>query len=85
MCSESYKYYKENRNLSETFVESVAFIVADYFDLDTSMCSFEYITSWTEGDTKILLELGDKIQKCANSFIKNLEDYYNNGNIRIAS
>lgn len=77
--------YKENRNLSETFVESVAFIVADYFDLDTSMCSFEYITSWTEGDTKILLELGDKIQKCANSFIKNLEDYYNNGNIRIAS
>ena len=57
--------YKENRNLSETFVESVAFIVADYFDLDTSMCSFEYITSWTEGDTKILLELGDKIQKCA--------------------
>ena len=65
--------YKENRNLSETFVESVAFIVADYFDLDT------------EGDTKVLLELGDKIQKCANSFIKNLEDYYNNGNIRIAS
>lgn len=77
--------YKENRNLSETFVESVAFIVADYFDLDTSMCSFEYITSWADGDIKILLELGDKIQKCANSFIKNLEDYYNNGNMRIAS
>ena len=77
--------YKENRNLSETFVESVAFIVADYFDLDTSMCSFEYITSWADGDIKILLELGDKIQKCANSFIKKLEDYYNNGNIRIAS
>ncbi len=76
--------YKENRNLSETFVESVAFIVADYFDLDTSMCSFEYITSWAEGDTKLLLELGDKIQKCANNFIKNLENYYNNGNIRIA-
>ena len=77
--------YKENRNLSETFVESVAFIVADYFDLDTSMCSFEYITSWADGDIKILLELGDKIQKCANSFIKNLEDYYNNSNMRIAS
>ena len=77
--------YKENRNLSETFVESVAFIVADYFDLDTSMCSFEYITSWADGDIKILLELGDKIQKCANSFIKKLEDYYNNGNMRIAS
>lgn len=76
--------YKENRNLSETFVESVAFIVADYFDLDTSMCSFEYITSWADGDIKILLELGDKIQKCANSFIDNLEKFYNNGNLKIA-
>lgn len=76
--------YKENRNLSETFVESVAFIVADYFDLDTSMCSFNYITSWADGDVKILLELEDKIQKCANSFIDKLENYYNNNNIRIA-
>lgn len=77
--------YKENRDLSESFVESVAFIVADYFDLDTSMCSFEYITSWTNGDVKVLLELEDKIQKCANSFIEKLESFYNNGNIRIAS
>lgn len=77
--------YKENRDLSESFVESVAFIVADYFNLDTSMCSFEYITSWTNGDVKVLLELEDKIQKCANSFIEKLESFYNNGNIRIAS
>ncbi len=76
--------YKENRDLSETFVESVAFIVADYFDLDTSICSFNYITSWVDGDIKLLIELGDKIQKCANSFIKKLEDFYNNGNLQIA-
>ena len=76
--------YKEDRNLSETFVESVAFIVADYFDLDTSLCSFEYIASWVGTDTKIILELGDKIQKCANSFIKNLEKHYNDGNLQIA-
>lgn len=76
--------YKENRNLSETFVESVAFIVADYFGLDTSMCSFNYITSWAEGDIKVILELGDKIQKVANSFIKNLENEFSNKNIRIA-
>ena len=76
--------YKEDRNLSETFVESVAYIVADYFDLDTSLCSFEYIASWVGEDTKIILELGDKIQKCANSFIKKLEEYYNNGNLQIA-
>ena len=76
--------YKEDRNLSETFVESVAYIVADYFNLDTSLCSFRYITSWIDGDIKILLELGDKIQKCANSFIKRLEEFYNNGNLQIA-
>ncbi len=76
--------YAEGRNLSETFVESVAFIVADYFGLNTSMCSFNYITSWAKGDIKVILELGDKIQKTANSFIKSLEDEFTNNNIRIA-
>ena len=76
--------YKEDRNLSETFVESVAYIVADYFNLDTSICSFNYITSYIKDDIKILMELGDKIQKTANKFIKRLEDDINNRNIRIA-
>lgn len=76
--------YKEDRDLSETFVESVAFIVADYFGLDTSTCSFNYITSWANGDTKVILELGDKIQKTANDFIKKLESEFENQNIRIA-
>lgn len=67
--------YKEDRNLSETFVESVAFIVADYFGLDTSKCSFNYITGWANGDVKVILELGDKIQKTANQFIKQIEEY----------
>lgn len=76
--------YKKDRNLSETFVESVAYIVADYFDLDTSVCSFNYITSYAKGDIKILLELGDKIQKTANKFIKMLQNDIDNKNIRIA-
>ena len=76
--------YKEDRNLSETFVESVAFIVADYFGLDTSKCSFNYITSWSGGDIKVILELGDKIQKTANNFIKSIESEFKNSNIRIA-
>lgn len=66
--------YKEDRNLSETFVESVAFIVADYFGLDTSRCSFNYVAGWA-GDAKVILELGDKIQKTANQFIKQIEEY----------
>lgn len=67
--------YKKDKNLSETFVESVAFITADYFGLDTSMCSFNYITSWAHGDVKVILELGDKIQKIANQFIKRIENF----------
>lgn len=77
--------YKEDRKLSEIFVESVAFIVAGYFNLDTSMCSFNYITHWANGDTKVILELGDKIQKTANTFINQLKDEFENKNIRIAS
>lgn len=76
--------YKTDRNLSEIFVESVAYIVADYFNLDTSICSFNYITSYANGDIKTFMELGDKIQKTANRFIKKLEDDINNRNIRIA-
>ncbi len=67
--------YKTNRNLSEVFVESIAYIVADYFGLDTSMCSFNYITSWANGDSKLVIELGSKIQKCANEFICEIEQY----------
>jgi len=77
--------YRKDRNLSETFVESVAFIVADYFGLDTSMCSFNYITGWADGDIKVILDLGTKIQKTADSFINQLEKEFENKNIRIAS
>ena len=67
--------YSKDRDLSEVFVESVAYIVADHFGLDTSHCSFNYIIKWAKGETKTVLELGGKIQKCANEFIKKLENF----------
>lgn len=67
--------YKNNRNLSEVFVESIAYIVADHFGLDTSRCSFNYIAQWAKGEPKTVLELGSKIQKCANKFIKEIESF----------
>ena len=67
--------YKTDRNLSEVFVESIAYIVADHFGLDTSLCSFNYITKWAKGDPKVVLDLGSKIQKCANQLIKNIEKF----------
>lgn len=67
--------YKTDRNLSEVFVESIAYIVANHFGLDTSLCSFNYITKWAKGEPKIVLDLGSKIQKYANQFIKNIEKF----------
>jgi len=67
--------YSKNRNLSEVFVESVAYIVADHFGLDTSCCSFNYIAQWADGEPKTVIDLGNKILKSANEFIDALEKY----------
>ena len=67
--------YSENRDLSEVFVESIAFIVADHFGLDTSKCSFRYIIKWAKGEPKKVIELGNKIQKCSNKLIKDIEEF----------
>lgn len=67
--------YKTDRNLSEVFVESIAYIVANHFELDTSLCSFNYIAKWAKGDPKLVVELGTKIQKCANQFIDSIEKF----------
>ena len=65
--------YQENKNLSEVFVESVSFIVADYFDLDTSLCSFKYVNDYANNDAKVVIDLGTKIQETAKNFIEKLE------------
>ena len=49
--------------------------INDYFGLDTSACSFNYITKWAEGDPKIVIDLGSKIQKCARQFIRDIEKF----------
>lgn len=67
--------YKHDRDLSEVFVESIAYIVADHFGLDTSPCSFNYIIKWAKGEPKTVIDLGSKIQKCANEFIEKLEHF----------
>lgn len=62
--------YKTERNKSEIFVESVAFLVADYFGFDTSFCSFGYITSWAENNIKEFMSLSNKIKETADEFIE---------------
>ena len=62
--------YKTDRNKSEIFVESVAFLVADYFGFDTSICSFSYITNWAEDNIKEFMSLSNKIKETADEFIE---------------
>ncbi len=62
--------YKTERNKSEIFVESVAFLVADHFGFDTSLCSFGYITSWAENNIKEFMSLSNKIKETADEFIE---------------
>lgn len=69
--------YKEERNKSEIFVESIAFLVADYFGFDTSMCSFGYITKWAKNDINEVIKLGGKIEKTAKEYIKLIEEKLN--------
>jgi len=70
--------YKEERQKSEIFVESVAFLVADYFNFDTSLCSFGYITHWAKDNINEVIKLGKKIQDTSKEFIKMIEDKLDN-------
>lgn len=65
--------YSKERNLSEIFVESIAYIVADYFGFNTSKSSFSYITKWSKGDMKNLLKLGKKIQEASDDMINRIQ------------
>lgn len=67
--------YKKDKNLSEIFVESIAFIVSDYFGLDNSAFSFNYITDYSKGNPKVIVELGPKIQDCAQKLIEDIEKF----------
>ena len=71
---DDFDYHKE-REKSEIFVESVAFLVADYFNFDTSLCSFGYIISWAENDIKEFLKLSNKIKETADEFINLIKNY----------
>ena len=72
--------YAKERDMSEMLVESIAFIVADYYGLDTSKSSFSYITKWSKGDSKKLLKLGTKIQEASDDLISKIEKELNKGN-----
>lgn len=68
---------RKDNHTREVEAESVAFIVADHFGVDTSTYSFGYIATWSAN--KELTELKSSlstIQKTANSLINDVEAAY---------
>src|SRR5699024_4332896 len=62
--------YIEHRGIKETEAESVAYIVAGTFGLDTSAYSVGYVAQWSEGDTDLIKETAARVLKAANQIIE---------------
>lgn len=64
----------KERTEKEVEAESVAFIVAEYFGIDTSEYSFPYIASWASEKTPDdLIQITDQIKTTAVNFIEQIE------------
>lgn len=64
--------YQTHRGERETVAESVAYIVADFFGLDTAEESFTYVAHWSR-EPKVLKARMSEIQKLADALINALE------------
>lgn len=66
--------HQTDRETAEVEAESVAYIVCNYFNFDTSDYSFGYITSWSSSkELKELKESADRIHITANQIIEKIE------------
>ena len=62
------------RPLVETEAETIAFVVADYLNIDTSCYSIGYIANWSKGNEDILKESVARISKFANVIMEKIEE-----------
>lgn len=63
------------RQQKEIEAESIAFVVANHFGVDTSEYSFEYIASWgRDKESKELKDILSNIQKQAKTLIEEIEE-----------
>jgi len=63
-----------SRNQEEVEAESVAFVVSNYFGIDTSSYSFDYITSWQQKDKADVKHSLATIQATSNEFIEKIKE-----------
>ena len=61
------------RNQEEIEAESVAFVVANYFGIDTSSYSFDYISTWQEKEKAEVKDSLNTIQETSNMLIEKIK------------
>ena len=71
-----HKQTDKNSNQREIEAESLAFVICDYFGIDTSDYSFGYIASYANGDIEEMKNILNEIQTNAHEIIERLEPVY---------
>lgn len=66
-------HYVNHRGQAEVEAESVAYVVAGYFGLDTSPYSIGYVTGWAKGDTQLVRDSAGRVLHAAHQLIDALE------------
>lgn len=67
------KEKETSRNQQEIEAESIAYVVSNYFGIDTSSYSFDYITSWQDNDKAEVKQSLQVIQETSNMLINKIE------------
>ena len=62
-----------SRSYMEVEAESTAFVVMNVLGYDSSSYSFGYVASWSDGDTKLVKTVGERVQKTAKTIITALQ------------
>lgn len=61
-----------SKEVAEVEVESVAYIVCDAIGLDSGDYSFAYVARWSDGDSELLRDAGERVIGCARAIIGQL-------------
>ncbi len=62
-----------SREIAETEVESVAYVVCDAIGLDAGDYSFPYVARWAGGSEELIKETAGRVIECAKTILKSLE------------
>jgi antirestriction protein ArdC len=70
--------YHSSAKEKEIVAEGAAFVICNYFGLDTSDYSFHYVYSWSQGDDEALMKYGTQICDIAGRIINEFQEIKNN-------